>query len=181
MPVSPAGQVAPHVIRQIAQVLRSGEPAVLILGGAPIRATMVADAQRIAAATGAKLTVAQFNARVERGRGRHPIPRLPYGIDQAMAVMAGAQHIVLIGTMAPVAPFAYPDKPGYLAPDAATTHVLARPEQDVADALARLAGELVRLTSPRRSTSASSCRRKPRSRRRTSRRCWRRCCRRTRW
>ena len=57
---------------------------------------------------------------------------------------AGAQHIVLIGTMPPVAPFAYPDKPGYLAPDAATTHVLARPEQDVADALARLADELGR-------------------------------------
>ena len=148
LPVSPAGQVAPHVIRQIAHVLRSGEPPAPILGGAPIRATMVADAQRIAAATGAKLTVAQFNARVERGRGRHPIPRLPYGIDQAMAVMAGAQHIVLIGTMAPVAPFAYPDKPGYLAPDAATTHVLARPEQDVADALARLAGELGAPMSP---------------------------------
>ncbi len=142
LPVPPAGQVAPHVVRQIAQVLRSGEPAVLILGGAPIRATMVADAQRIAAATGAKLTAAQFNARVERGRGRHPIPRLPYGIDQAMAVMASAQHIVLIGTTPPVAPFAYPDKPGYLAPAAATTHVLARPEQDVADALARLADEL---------------------------------------
>jgi acetolactate synthase I/II/III large subunit len=142
LPVLPAGQVAPHVIRQIAQVLRSGEPAVLVLGGSPIRAAMVADAQRIAAATGAKLTAAQFNARVERGRGRHPIPRLPYGIDQAMAVMAGAQHIVLIGTMLPVAPFAYPDKPGYLAPEAATTHVLARPEQDVADALARLADEL---------------------------------------
>src|SRR6476659_6560698 len=93
LPVLPAGQVAPHVIRQIAQVLRSGEPAVLILGGSPIRATMVADAQRIAAATGAKLTAAQFNARVERGRGRHPIPRLPYGIDQAMAVMAGAQDV----------------------------------------------------------------------------------------
>ena len=46
LPVPPAGQVAPHVIRQIAQVLRSGEPAVLILGGAPIRATMVADAHR---------------------------------------------------------------------------------------------------------------------------------------
>ena len=147
LPVPPAGQVAPHVIRQIAQVLRSGEPAVLILGGSPIRATMVADAQRIAAATGAKLTAAQFNARVERGRGRHPIPRLPYGIDQAMAVMAGAKHIVLIGTMAPVAPFAYPDRPGYLAPEAATTHVLARPEQDVADALPGWRTSWVRLTS----------------------------------
>jgi acetolactate synthase-1/2/3 large subunit len=140
--VAPAGQVAPHVIRQIAEVLRRGEPAVMILGGSPIRATMIADARRIASATGAKLTTAQFNARVERGRGRHPIPRLPYGIDQAMAVLAGAKHVVLIGTTPPVAPFAYPNKPGYLAPKDATVHVLARPEQDVADALAKLADEL---------------------------------------
>ena len=142
LPVAPAGQVAPHVIRQIAQVLRRGEPAILILGGSPIRATMIADAQRIASATGAQLTTAQFNARVERGRGRHPIPRLPYGIDQAMTVMGGAKHVVLIGTTPPVAPFAYPNKPGYLAPKDAAVHVLARPEQDVADALARLADEL---------------------------------------
>jgi len=54
--VVPAGQVAPHVIRQIAEVLRRGEPAVMILGGSPIRATMIADAQRIASATGAQLT-----------------------------------------------------------------------------------------------------------------------------
>ncbi len=142
LPIVPPDKVAPHVIRQIAAVLRTGEPAVLILGGSPIRATMIADAQRIASATGAKLTAAQFNARVERGRGRHPIPRLPYGIDQAMAVLAGAKHVVLIGTTPPVAPFAYPDKPGYLAPKDASVHVLARPEQDVADALARLADEL---------------------------------------
>ena len=142
LPVARASQVDSHVIRQIAQVLRSGEPAVLILGGSPIRATMIADAQRIASGTGAKLTAAQFNQRVERGHGRHPIPRLPYGIDQAMAVMAGAKHVVLIGTAPPVAPFAYPNRPGYLAPKDAAVHVLARPEQDVGDALAKLADEL---------------------------------------
>ncbi len=142
LPVAPASLVDSHVIRQIAQVLRSGEPAVLVLGGSPIRAAMVADAQRIALVTGARLTTAQFNQRVERGRGRHPVPRLPYGIDQAMAVMAGAKHVVLIGTTPPVAPFAYPNKPGYLAPKDSAVHVLARPDQDVADALAKLADEL---------------------------------------
>ena len=135
LPVAPASRVDRHVIRTIAEVLRSGEPAVLILGGSPIRGAMIDDAQRIAAKTGARLTAAQFNQRVERGRTRHLIPRLPYGIDQAMAVMAGAKHVVLIGTTPPVAPFAYPNKPGYLAPKDATVHVLARPEQDVADAL----------------------------------------------
>jgi acetolactate synthase-1/2/3 large subunit len=141
-PSSPPGKVAPHIIRQIAEVLRRREPTTLVLGAAPIRVSMIADAQRIASATGAKLTAAQFNARVERGRGRHPIPRLPYGIDQAVAVMAGAKHIVLIGCAAPVAPFAHPQKPGLLAPKDAAVHVLARPDEDIADALANLADEL---------------------------------------
>jgi acetolactate synthase I/II/III large subunit len=142
LPAVAAGKVAPHVIRQVADLLRSREHVTLIMGGAPIRAEMIADAYRIAGATGAKVVTAQFNARVERGRGRHPVPRLPYGIDQAMAVLADAKHVVLIGTTPPVAPFAYPGRPGYLAPQGSTLHVLARPEQDVGDALARLAAEL---------------------------------------
>ncbi len=143
LPAVAAGTVAPHVIRQIAGVLRSGEPVTMVLGGSPMRAAMVADATRIAAATGATVMAAQFNARVERGRGRHPISRLPYGLDQAVGVLATAKHIVLIGTTPPVAPFAYPNKPGYLFPKDSSVHVLARPEQDVGDALARLADELV--------------------------------------
>jgi len=139
--VSP-GRVETHIVRQVAEVLRGSEPVTLIVGGSPIRGTMIADAWRIARATGAKLTTAAFNARAERGRSRHPIQRLPYGLDQAMATLADAKHIVLIGTAPPVAPFAYPDKPGYLFPKDASVHVLARPEQDVADALARLADEL---------------------------------------
>jgi acetolactate synthase I/II/III large subunit len=142
LPALPAGKVAPHVIRQIAAVLRRNEPATMILGGSPMRATAIADAWSIAGATGAKLLAAQFNARVERGRGRHPIPRLPYGIDQAMAVLSESKHVVLIGTTPPVAPFAYPGKPGYLFPQGSDLHVLARPEQDVDDALVRLADEL---------------------------------------
>ena len=49
-----------------------------MLGGSPIRNSMIADAARIATTTGAKLLAAQFNARVERGRGRYPIARLAY-------------------------------------------------------------------------------------------------------
>jgi acetolactate synthase-1/2/3 large subunit len=142
LPVLPAGKVATHVVRQIAEVLRRNEPVTMILGGSPMRASAIADACRIAGATGAKLLAAQFNARVERGRGRHPIARLPYGLDQAMAVLSDAKHVVLIGTTPPVAPFAYPGKPGYLSPQGSDLHVLARPEQDVDDALARLADEL---------------------------------------
>jgi acetolactate synthase-1/2/3 large subunit len=142
LPAIAAGLVAPHVVGQIAEVLRSSEPIIMMLGGSPLRATMIADAYRIAGATGAKVMAAQFNARVERGHGRHPIARLPYNLDQSMAVLAGAKHIVLIGTTPPVAPFAYPNRPGYLFPKGCSVHVLARPEQDIGDALARLADTL---------------------------------------
>jgi acetolactate synthase-1/2/3 large subunit len=142
LPAVPAEKVAPHVIRQIAAVLHRNEPTTMILGGSPMRATTIADAWRIAGATGAKLLAAQFNARVERGRGCHPITRLPYGLDQAMAVLSDSKHVILIGTTPPVAPFAYPGKAGYLFPQDSDLHVLARPEQDVDDVLARLADEL---------------------------------------
>ncbi len=142
LPAVTPEKAAPHVIKNIAEVLRRREPVAIMLGAAPIRASMIADAFRIAGASGAKLLAAQFNARVERGRGRHPIARLPYAYDQSVTALAGAKHIILIGTAPPVAPFAYPGKPGYLFPKDCSVHVLARPDQDVADALVRLADEL---------------------------------------
>jgi acetolactate synthase-1/2/3 large subunit len=59
-----------------------------------------------------------------------------------VAILADAKHVVLVGTAPPVAPFAHPGKPGRLVPKDSNLHVLARPEQDVGDALARLADEL---------------------------------------
>jgi acetolactate synthase-1/2/3 large subunit len=135
----PPGRVAPHIVRQAAALLRGGEAVTIVVGGYPIRAAMLDDLHRIAAATGAKITCAQFNARVEHGRGRYPIARLPYGLDQAVAVLAGTKHLLLVGTQPPVAPFAYPNKPGYLFPEDCIVHVVARPEQDIADALTSLA------------------------------------------
>jgi acetolactate synthase-1/2/3 large subunit len=84
----------------------------------------------------------QSNARVERGQGRVPIERVPYPVDQALRALSGIRHVILVGAAHPVAFFAYPGKPGYLFPKDAIVHVLARPEHDLADALARLADEL---------------------------------------
>jgi acetolactate synthase I/II/III large subunit len=141
LPVAPE-KVAPHIIKNIAEILRRKEPVTIMLGGALIRAGMIDDAFRIASVTGAKLLAAQFNARVERGRGRQPLARLAYAYEQSVATLAGTKYLVLIGTTPPVAPFAYPNKPGHLFPKDCSVHVLARPDQDIADALARLADEI---------------------------------------
>lgn len=141
-PVPPVSQVAPHRVAEIARVLRSGEKAVLFIGGTALGAEALANAYRIAHATGAEVITHHFNGCMTRGRGRFPIRRLAYGIDQAVATLAGTKHLVLVGANQPVARFAHPGKPGLMAPPDAAIHVLARPEQDAAAALAALVDEL---------------------------------------
>jgi acetolactate synthase-1/2/3 large subunit len=102
----------------------------------------LAFAHRIAAATGARLSAQTFNTRVARGQGRYPIERIPYVVDEAVRENARVKNLILIGTGLPVTFFAYPGKPGLATPKDANVHVLARPDDDIIDALARLAGEL---------------------------------------
>ncbi len=142
LPVPVRPSVASHRIDTIAAILRSGEPATILLGDAFMHGAMLADAQRVAAATGAKLMTHQFNARIERGRDRFPIERLPYALDASLKALGGSRHVILAGAAPPVAPFAYPNKPNHLEPENASLHVLARPEQDIAGALAALADAL---------------------------------------
>ncbi len=124
------------------RALRSGEPAVLLLGGAALRAGTLALTARILAATGARMMAQTSNTRIERGAGRVPIERVPYPVDQAVASLAGVRHLVLVGATPPVGFFAYPNKPGRMYPEDCQLHILTRPEQHAADALHRLAEAL---------------------------------------
>jgi acetolactate synthase-1/2/3 large subunit len=122
-----------------ARALRSGEPAILFLGDRALRAEALDLADRIAAATGARLFAQVSNGRIERGAGRVPIERLPYPIDAALAALAGAKHLIVAGTTPPVAFFAYPGKPSELWPADCAIQRLAEPAEDQLDALGRLA------------------------------------------
>lgn len=135
-------EVARHRVTEIARILREKRNVLLILGGDALMAPALADAQRVAAATGAHVIAAQFNARVERGQGRVPVRRIPYAVNAALEVLKPYDHVVLVGGALPVAPFAYPDKPPILTREDAQVHMLARPEMDLPKALADLADEL---------------------------------------
>jgi hypothetical protein len=76
LPVPDRAEVPAHQIAEMARLLRCSEPVLLLLGGTALEERALADAHRIAAATGAKLMAQPFNGRVPRGQGRHPIPRL---------------------------------------------------------------------------------------------------------
>ena len=134
--------VAPDILRAVAQVLRSREPAMLILSGQALSEAGLAAAHRVAHASGAQLRTPTQVARMARGRGRVPVDRIPYVVDNALKVLAGVRHVILVGAKPPTAFFAYPGKPSLTSPPDAVTHVLARPEQDAVAALEWLADEL---------------------------------------
>ena len=142
LPVPARSPVAPDIVRTIAQVLRKKEPAVLVLSGQALTEAGLVAANRVAHVTGAKLRTSTQVGRMARGRGRVPVDRIPYVVDNALKALAGNKHVILAGAKAPMGFFAYPGKPSLMSPADADTHVLARPEQDIVQALNALADEL---------------------------------------
>jgi acetolactate synthase-1/2/3 large subunit len=141
-PLAQRAKVSEDAVKEAARVLRSGEPAMLLLTGPALREKGLELAARIAAKTGARLLAQTFNRRMERGAGRISVERIPYPVDQALAALSGTKHIVLVGSKIPVAFFAYPDKPSLLAPKDTQFTTLARAEEDSVHALEWLADEL---------------------------------------
>jgi acetolactate synthase-1/2/3 large subunit len=130
-------------VKHAANMLRNGKKTLILLGTpAALKAPQLADAFRIAAATGATVMAQGSNAHIQRGEGRHAINRIPYPVDQAVAALKDFEQIILVGALKPVIFFAYPNKPGTPVPPNADLHVITRPENDQAQALASLADEL---------------------------------------
>ena len=133
---------ADSAIAAAAQILRSGEPTALILGGRATREAPLALAGKIAAATGARLLAPTLTPRISRGAGRVQVERIPYPVDLALAFLKELRNIILVGAKAPVAFFAYPDKPGTLYQPGTRIHELARAEHDPVYALEALVDAL---------------------------------------
>lgn len=131
-PVRPRQRKAPVSARieHIAQVLRSGEPAMIILANKATRGRALDLAGKVAAATGARLGSQFFTARIERGVGRTPIERIPYAVAPAAAFLGGIKHLITVETTEPVAFFSYPDKPSLLKAEGTLVHPLVEADED---------------------------------------------------
>src|SRR5439155_678204 len=105
-----------EAVEEAARVLRSGEPTLILLTGRAVRADGLELAGKIAAKCGARLLAQGSNARTQRGRGRVSVERIPYVVDQALKLLDGLKHVILVGAKMPVAFFAYPNKPSRLYP-----------------------------------------------------------------
>ena len=148
LPALAVPKVSPDAVQNAARVLRSGQPTLIVLAGNALRAGALADAHRIAAATDARLITPMSNSRVTRGRGHLAVDRIPYSGDVARQKLAGIRNVILVGAPAPVTFFAYPGKSPRPYPEDAVIHVLARPEEDLGEALARLSDELGARNAP---------------------------------
>jgi acetolactate synthase-1/2/3 large subunit len=140
VPAQPApvdALLAPEVL----EVLRSGEPTVILVGGDGTRGPGLAAAARIAEACGARWYCETFPARLERGAGVPAVERLAYFAEAVAEQLDGAKHLVLAGAKSPVSFFAYPGRPSDLVPAGCEVHVLAE-HRGAADALAALADEV---------------------------------------
>lgn len=133
-PAAPSERKAPNAerIAQVAQLLRRGEPTLIILANKATRGLALERAGRVAAATGARLGSQFFTARIERGAGRVPIERIPYAVPQAQAFLKPFKHIVTVETTEPVAFFAYPGKPSLMKAEGTQVHTLVEADEDSA-------------------------------------------------
>ena len=122
----------------IAKVLRSGEPAMLILANQATRTKPLELAGKLAAGTGCRLASQFFTARIERGAGRVPLERIPYAVPQALAFLKDIKHIITLETREPVAFFSYPGKPSLLKSPETVVHALAEADEDSTLALEML-------------------------------------------
>jgi acetolactate synthase-1/2/3 large subunit len=135
----PRAKVSDEALREAAAALKHGASTMLLLGDRALRAEALAHASRIAQKTGCRFMAPGANPRVERGAGRVSVDRVPYPVDQALKVLTGVKHLILVGTRSPIAFFGYPGKPSAVTPPDCQPILLAEWSEDQTDALERLA------------------------------------------
>jgi acetolactate synthase-1/2/3 large subunit len=124
-----------QTIETVAKALRGRGSTAILLGGRALREPALVAANRIAAATGARLYSEVFPARLERGAGVPHIERLAYFAELASVQLSGIKNLILVDAKAPVSFFAYPGKKSYLVPDGCEVHELVSPSGDVLGSL----------------------------------------------
>ena len=138
VPLVPGG-----LVKEVADVLNGGEPAVLLLGGRALRQPALDAAARVGAATGTRVLAETFPARQERGGSRPAFDRLGYFAESRRGAARGhppsgaggggraGGFLCLPGPVQRLVP-----------PDGARSTVLAETGEDVAAALVELADRL---------------------------------------
>jgi acetolactate synthase-1/2/3 large subunit len=133
---------ASSTIEHAAEMLRSGSPTAILLGGNALYGNGLSTAGRIAAATGAKLLAPYPITRLQRGAGIPKVDRVQYVLEQGIEQFKEFRQLILVGAQPPVAYFAYPGKSAAFTPSECEIYRLAKPGEDYLGALDALAEAL---------------------------------------
>jgi acetolactate synthase-1/2/3 large subunit len=135
--------VAPARIEEIAELLRrTGERAILMVGGTGLRRDGLLAAARVRGATGCRVLTESNPARLERGAGIPSFGRVPYFPEPARQAFDGTEVLVLAGATDPVNFFGYPGQDSHPRPESCELVGLAEPGDDVVHVLGALADAL---------------------------------------
>ncbi len=117
-------------IDHVAQILRSGEPALLIIANKAARRRALELAGTVAKAAGCRIGSQFFTTRLERGAGRTPVERIPYSVAPGLAFLKDFKHLITVETGEPIAFFSYPDLPSQLKAEGTLVHTLVEVDED---------------------------------------------------
>ncbi len=149
MPTAP--KVSDDLVEHAAGLLKNGKKTMVLMGNMALTERALELADQIAQATGARVFADTFVTRLARGEGRCEIERLAYFAEMGVEQIQEMEQLIMVGTKAPVAFFAYPGKPSEFYQPGSHRHVLADVNEDAEDALSRLVEALdATNTTPRR-------------------------------
>jgi acetolactate synthase-1/2/3 large subunit len=131
-----------QTVERAAAMLRSGLRTAILSAGNTLYGRGLVTAGRIAAATGAKLLAPYPITRLERGAGIPRVDRVQYVLEQGIEQFKEFRQLILVGTQAPGAYFAYPGKNSAFTSPECEIHTLASSGEDYVGALDALAAAL---------------------------------------
>jgi acetolactate synthase-1/2/3 large subunit len=129
-------------VREAARKLSAGKSSTLFMNGDALSQRGLELADQISQQSGCRLICSTFSTKIRRGEGSVKIERLGYFAEQAEEQLAGIEEMILVGTGAPVAFFAYPGKSSEFTPEGCSVHELASADQDLVGALEALVREM---------------------------------------
>lgn len=138
LPAPSLRQVSDSRIQAAADMISKASNPVIIMNGTALTEQGLQAAARLKAA-GVRVMTDTFYGKMRRGAGVFAPERMQYFAEGAMDDLAGSDLMILAGTSAPVAFFAYPGKPSLLVPEGCDLLDLGDASTDSAGTLSALA------------------------------------------
>lgn len=140
-----------EAVEAVARLIAAeGRSTLILVGNDGLHTDAVAALAAISGKYGCRVMAQCANVSVSRGAGRYPLSRLPYIVDNAVALLKRFKHVILIDSAEPVAFFTYPDKPSKLCGVGTSVHQMTTSGEDsvaaaiaLAESLGASAGDIV--------------------------------------